>query len=157
MSKNILLSIDLQYHLYPIMNHQNKLIPRFWSIENKVKINKNINIQLKSLVENVKPESVKEYLLSQAEYISKLNLESYLICLTYFTDTFNFIKSYITLDSAKKSERVVSRQIGVKHEDPSLARHAIIKCRELRPDENLRNKKFDFDSEQFWFLKAYDN
>ena len=27
----------------------------------------------------------------------------------------------------------------------------------MKPNENLRNKKFDFDSEQFWFLKAYEH
>lgn len=32
-----------------------------------------------------------------------------------------------------------------------------LQTRDLKPKENLRNRKYDFNSEQFWFLKAYDH
>lgn len=120
---NFSILIDLQYSYYSLLldDHTN-CISNFWKASKKENVNRTFSFFYKNGNNMLKPELIKDYLIHQSHFISKLSLEDSCILISQLTSTSIFIKNYIQFLSSMSELIIVDNK---KDNKQAEARHAI--------------------------------
>ncbi len=117
------IEIDIFYSLFELLSYAQdysnyNLVPNFWINPTKTKIKKTFVLNYIQGNNMISPEHCKDYLIQQANYISSLSFDDYLLSISHLTSTKTFIESYLHTTLKKESEITVTK--GITNDDSTI-------------------------------------